>query len=131
LSLDILCSFAFFPLFPGKFRELDAGAELQGRPFHGHTLDAFMEGTAASWFMGLPVFPQILGLQDPPVWCDWQTLRSCCAEDPSAVMDMMLDSQVPFSRMDSSSSQAIAPYLVMWIELSACISVHIFYITTV
>nr|AAI41360.1 Zinc finger, FYVE domain containing 26 [Mus musculus] len=43
--------------------------------------------------MELRVYQKILGLQDPPVWCDWQTLRSCCAEDPSAVMDMMLDSQ--------------------------------------
>lgn len=41
----------------------------------------------------LRVYQKILGLQDPPVWCDWQTLRSCCAEDPSTVMDMMLGSQ--------------------------------------
>ncbi|XP_031211415.1 zinc finger FYVE domain-containing protein 26 isoform X4 [Mastomys coucha] len=43
--------------------------------------------------MELRVYQKILGLQDPPVWCDWQTLRSCCAEDPSAVMGMMLESQ--------------------------------------
>ncbi|XP_052041534.1 zinc finger FYVE domain-containing protein 26 [Apodemus sylvaticus] len=43
--------------------------------------------------MELRVYQKILGLQDPPPWCDWQTLRSCCAEDPSAVMDMMLESQ--------------------------------------
>ncbi|XP_076777969.1 zinc finger FYVE domain-containing protein 26 isoform X2 [Arvicanthis niloticus] len=43
--------------------------------------------------MELRVYQKILGLQDPPVWCDWQTLRNCCAEDPSTVMDMMLESQ--------------------------------------
>lgn len=43
--------------------------------------------------MELRVYQKILGLQDPPLWCDWQTLRSCSAEDPSTVMDMMLESQ--------------------------------------
>ncbi|XP_008568543.1 PREDICTED: zinc finger FYVE domain-containing protein 26 [Galeopterus variegatus] len=41
----------------------------------------------------LLVYQKILGLQDPPVWCDWQTLRSCCVEDPSTVMNMILEAQ--------------------------------------
>nr|XP_002807291.3 zinc finger FYVE domain-containing protein 26 [Callithrix jacchus] len=41
----------------------------------------------------LRVYQKILGLQSPPVWCDWQTLRSCCVEDPSTVMNMILEAQ--------------------------------------
>ncbi|XP_069344138.1 zinc finger FYVE domain-containing protein 26 [Eulemur rufifrons] len=41
----------------------------------------------------LRVYQKILGLQSPPAWCDWQTLRNCCAEDPSAVMNMILEAQ--------------------------------------
>ncbi|KAF6133831.1 zinc finger FYVE-type containing 26 [Phyllostomus discolor] len=41
----------------------------------------------------LQVYQKILGLQAPPVWCDWQTLRTCCVEDPSAVMDMILEAK--------------------------------------
>ncbi|PNI83937.1 ZFYVE26 isoform 5 [Pan troglodytes] len=41
----------------------------------------------------LQVYQKILGLQSPPVWCDWQTLRSCCVEDPSTVMNMILEAQ--------------------------------------
>ncbi|KAM5274232.1 zinc finger FYVE domain-containing protein 26 isoform 2-T2 [Ctenodactylus gundi] len=39
------------------------------------------------------VYQKILGLQDPPAWCDWQTLRSCCVQDPSSVMKMILEAQ--------------------------------------
>uniref|UniRef100_A0A2K6GRH0 Zinc finger FYVE-type containing 26 n=1 Tax=Propithecus coquereli TaxID=379532 RepID=A0A2K6GRH0_PROCO len=39
------------------------------------------------------VYQKILGLQAPPAWCDWQTLRNCCAEDPLAVMNMILEAQ--------------------------------------
>ncbi|PNI83939.1 ZFYVE26 isoform 7 [Pan troglodytes] len=42
----------------------------------------------------LQVYQKILGLQSPPVWCDWQTLRSCCVEDPSTVMNMILEAQL-------------------------------------
>lgn len=31
------------------------------------------------------------------MWCDWQTLRNCCAEDPSAVMNTILEAKVPLS----------------------------------
>jgi zinc finger FYVE domain-containing protein 26 len=41
----------------------------------------------------LRVYQKILNLQDPPVWCDWQALRSCCVEDPSTVMNMILEAQ--------------------------------------
>ncbi|KAM4852859.1 zinc finger FYVE domain-containing protein 26 [Thomomys bottae] len=41
----------------------------------------------------LQVYQKILGLQDPPLWCDWQALKSCCVEDPSAVMYMILEAQ--------------------------------------
>ncbi|XP_032101933.1 zinc finger FYVE domain-containing protein 26 [Sapajus apella] len=41
----------------------------------------------------LRVYQKILGLQSPPAWCDWQTLRSCCVEDPSTVMNMILEAQ--------------------------------------
>ncbi|XP_008058259.1 zinc finger FYVE domain-containing protein 26 [Carlito syrichta] len=41
----------------------------------------------------LHVYQKILGLQDPPVWCDWQTLRSCCVEEPSMVMNLILEAQ--------------------------------------
>ncbi|KAM5175812.1 zinc finger FYVE domain-containing protein 26 isoform 1-T1 [Callospermophilus lateralis] len=41
----------------------------------------------------LQVYQKILGLQDPPVWHDWQTLRSRCVEDPSSVMNMILEAQ--------------------------------------
>ncbi|XP_069852002.1 zinc finger FYVE domain-containing protein 26-like isoform X1 [Dipodomys merriami] len=41
----------------------------------------------------LQVYQKILGLQDPPVWCDWQALKSCCVEDPSAIMNMILEAQ--------------------------------------
>ncbi|XP_055451306.1 zinc finger FYVE domain-containing protein 26 isoform X1 [Psammomys obesus] len=43
--------------------------------------------------MELRVYQKILGLQDPPVWCDWQALRSCCVEDPTSVMNMILEAQ--------------------------------------
>ncbi|KAM6201009.1 zinc finger FYVE domain-containing protein 26 isoform 2-T2 [Rhynchocyon petersi] len=38
----------------------------------------------------LRVYQKILALQAIPVWCDWQTLRSCCVEDPSTVMNRIL-----------------------------------------
>ncbi|XP_017658431.1 zinc finger FYVE domain-containing protein 26 isoform X2 [Nannospalax galili] len=41
----------------------------------------------------LRIYQKILDLQDPPVWCDWQTLRSCCVEDPSSVMNMILEAE--------------------------------------
>ncbi|KFO24196.1 zinc finger FYVE domain-containing protein 26 [Fukomys damarensis] len=41
----------------------------------------------------LQVYQKILGLQEPPAWCDWQTLRSCCVADPSSVMSMILEAQ--------------------------------------
>uniref|UniRef100_A0A5F9C604 Zinc finger FYVE domain-containing protein 26 n=1 Tax=Oryctolagus cuniculus TaxID=9986 RepID=A0A5F9C604_RABIT len=41
----------------------------------------------------LRVYQKILGLQTPPAWCDWQALRSCCVEDPSAVMNTILEAQ--------------------------------------
>nr|XP_036858515.1 zinc finger FYVE domain-containing protein 26 isoform X2 [Manis javanica] len=41
----------------------------------------------------LQVYQKILGLQATPVWCDWQTLRNCCAEDPSAVMNTILEAK--------------------------------------
>ncbi|XP_024904898.1 zinc finger FYVE domain-containing protein 26 isoform X2 [Pteropus alecto] len=41
----------------------------------------------------LQVYQKILGLQPTPVWCDWQTLRSCCVEDPSTVMNMILEAK--------------------------------------
>uniref|UniRef100_H0VHK1 Zinc finger FYVE domain-containing protein 26 n=1 Tax=Cavia porcellus TaxID=10141 RepID=H0VHK1_CAVPO len=41
----------------------------------------------------LQVYQKILGLQEPPAWCDWQTLRSCCVSDPSSVMSMILEAQ--------------------------------------
>lgn len=41
----------------------------------------------------LRVYQKILGLQAPPVWCDWQTLRNCCVEDPSTVMNMILEAK--------------------------------------
>uniref|UniRef100_A0A2K6V6X0 Zinc finger FYVE domain-containing protein 26 n=1 Tax=Saimiri boliviensis boliviensis TaxID=39432 RepID=A0A2K6V6X0_SAIBB len=41
----------------------------------------------------LRVYQKILGLQSPPAWCDWQTLRNCCVEDASAVMNMILEAQ--------------------------------------
>ncbi|KAK7810692.1 hypothetical protein U0070_013743 [Myodes glareolus] len=44
--------------------------------------------------MELRVYQKILGLQDPPVWADWQTLRSCCTEDSSSVMNMILEAQL-------------------------------------
>ncbi|XP_004837399.1 zinc finger FYVE domain-containing protein 26 isoform X2 [Heterocephalus glaber] len=39
------------------------------------------------------VYQKILGLQEPPAWCDWQTLRSCCVADPSSVMSLILEAQ--------------------------------------
>lgn len=56
LSLNNLCLFAFFYLFPGKFRQLDCGAELQEGLFHGHRDDLFMEWKADRWFMGVLSF---------------------------------------------------------------------------
>ncbi|XP_003797422.1 zinc finger FYVE domain-containing protein 26 [Otolemur garnettii] len=41
----------------------------------------------------LRVYQKVLGLQASPAWCDWQTLRNCCVEDPSAVMNMILEAQ--------------------------------------
>ncbi|XP_047395445.1 zinc finger FYVE domain-containing protein 26 isoform X2 [Sciurus carolinensis] len=41
----------------------------------------------------LRVYQKILGLQDPPMWHDWQTLRSRCIEDPLSVMNMILEAQ--------------------------------------
>ncbi|XP_034498234.1 zinc finger FYVE domain-containing protein 26 isoform X2 [Ailuropoda melanoleuca] len=41
----------------------------------------------------LRVYQKILGLQATPVWCDWQSLRNCCIEDPSAVMNMILEAK--------------------------------------
>ncbi|XP_057587175.1 zinc finger FYVE domain-containing protein 26 [Hippopotamus amphibius kiboko] len=41
----------------------------------------------------LQVYQKILGLQATPVWCDWQTLRNCCVEDPSTVMNMILEAK--------------------------------------
>ncbi|XP_038192237.1 zinc finger FYVE domain-containing protein 26 isoform X4 [Arvicola amphibius] len=43
--------------------------------------------------MELRVYQKVLGLQDPPMWADWQTLRSCCTEDSSSVMNMILEAQ--------------------------------------
>ncbi|CAH6843691.1 zinc finger FYVE domain-containing protein 26 isoform X1 [Phodopus roborovskii] len=43
--------------------------------------------------MELRVYQKVLDLQDPPVWRDWQTLRTCCTEDPSSVMNMILEAQ--------------------------------------
>ncbi|KAF6352835.1 zinc finger FYVE-type containing 26 [Rhinolophus ferrumequinum] len=41
----------------------------------------------------LRVYQKILGLQATPVWCDWQTLRDSCVEDPSTVMNMILEAK--------------------------------------
>ncbi|XP_047718285.1 zinc finger FYVE domain-containing protein 26 isoform X1 [Prionailurus viverrinus] len=41
----------------------------------------------------LRVYQKILGLQATVVWCDWQTLRNCCLEDPSTVMNMILEAK--------------------------------------
>ncbi|KAM7159242.1 zinc finger FYVE domain-containing protein 26 [Molossus nigricans] len=41
----------------------------------------------------LQVYQKILGLQAAPVWCDWQTLRNCCIEDPSTVMSKILEAK--------------------------------------
>ncbi|XP_060476102.1 zinc finger FYVE domain-containing protein 26 isoform X1 [Panthera onca] len=41
----------------------------------------------------LRVYQKILGLQATVVWCDWQTLRNCCIEDPSTVMNMILEAK--------------------------------------
>ncbi|XP_059996643.1 zinc finger FYVE domain-containing protein 26 [Lagenorhynchus albirostris] len=41
----------------------------------------------------LLVYQKILGLQATPVWCDWQTLRNCCIEDPSTVMNVILEAK--------------------------------------
>ncbi|XP_007940502.1 zinc finger FYVE domain-containing protein 26 [Orycteropus afer afer] len=41
----------------------------------------------------LRVYQKILALQPTPLWCDWQTLRSCCVEDPSTVMNMILEAK--------------------------------------
>ncbi|CAO2586746.1 Zinc finger FYVE domain-containing protein 26 [Lemmus lemmus] len=43
--------------------------------------------------MELQVYQKVLGLQDPPVWADWQALRSCCTEDSLSVMNMILEAQ--------------------------------------
>ncbi|EPY79720.1 zinc finger FYVE domain-containing protein 26 [Camelus ferus] len=42
----------------------------------------------------LRVYQKILGLQATPVWCDWQTLRNSCVEDPSTVMNMILEAKL-------------------------------------
>lgn len=41
----------------------------------------------------LQVYQKILGLQSTPVWCNWQALRNCCAEDPSTVMNLILEAK--------------------------------------
>uniref|UniRef100_A0A673TIT2 Zinc finger FYVE domain-containing protein 26 n=1 Tax=Suricata suricatta TaxID=37032 RepID=A0A673TIT2_SURSU len=41
----------------------------------------------------LRVYQKILGLQATMVWCDWQALRNCCIEDPSTVMNMILEAK--------------------------------------
>ncbi|KAI4540700.1 hypothetical protein MG293_009741 [Ovis ammon polii] len=41
----------------------------------------------------LQVYQKILGLQSTPVWYDWQALRNCCAEDPSTVMNLILEAK--------------------------------------
>ncbi|XP_036166656.1 zinc finger FYVE domain-containing protein 26 isoform X1 [Myotis myotis] len=41
----------------------------------------------------LQMYQKILGLQATPVWCDWQTLRNCCVEDPSTVMNVILEAK--------------------------------------
>nr|XP_058149211.1 zinc finger FYVE domain-containing protein 26 isoform X2 [Dasypus novemcinctus] len=41
----------------------------------------------------LRMYQKILGLQATPVWCDWQTLRSCCVEDPSTVMNVIMEAK--------------------------------------
>ncbi|KAF4017590.1 hypothetical protein G4228_008794 [Cervus hanglu yarkandensis] len=41
----------------------------------------------------LQVYQKILGLQSTPMWCDWQALRNCCAEDPSTVMNLILEAK--------------------------------------
>ncbi|KAB1277758.1 Zinc finger FYVE domain-containing protein 26 [Camelus dromedarius] len=41
----------------------------------------------------LRVYQKILGLQATPVWCGWQTLRNSCVEDPSTVMNMILEAK--------------------------------------
>lgn len=41
----------------------------------------------------LRVYQKILGLQATPVWSDWQTLRDCCVDDPSTVMNMILEAK--------------------------------------
>ncbi|XP_037688394.1 zinc finger FYVE domain-containing protein 26 isoform X2 [Choloepus didactylus] len=41
----------------------------------------------------LRVYQKILGLQPTPAWCDWQNLRSCCVEDPTTVMNTILEAK--------------------------------------
>lgn len=41
----------------------------------------------------LQMYQKILGLQATPVWCDWQTLRNCCVDDPSTVMNVILEAK--------------------------------------
>ncbi|XP_045143555.1 zinc finger FYVE domain-containing protein 26 [Echinops telfairi] len=41
----------------------------------------------------LRVYQKILALQAAPTWCDWQALRSCCIEDPSTVVNMILEAK--------------------------------------
>ncbi|CAI9177143.1 unnamed protein product [Rangifer tarandus platyrhynchus] len=41
----------------------------------------------------LQVYQKILGLQSTPMWCDWQALRNCCAEDPLTVMNLILEAK--------------------------------------
>ncbi|XP_075386626.1 zinc finger FYVE domain-containing protein 26 [Tenrec ecaudatus] len=41
----------------------------------------------------LRVYQKILALPAAPTWCDWQALRSCCVEDPSTVMNVILEAK--------------------------------------
>ncbi|XP_016044934.1 zinc finger FYVE domain-containing protein 26 isoform X2 [Erinaceus europaeus] len=41
----------------------------------------------------LRVYQKILGLQATPTWCDWQSLKKCCVDNPSAVMNTILEAK--------------------------------------
>ncbi|KFV78229.1 Zinc finger FYVE domain-containing protein 26, partial [Struthio camelus australis] len=38
----------------------------------------------------LQVYQKILNLQNEPLWNDWQDLKKACADDPQAIMDIIL-----------------------------------------
>ncbi|XP_001378438.2 zinc finger FYVE domain-containing protein 26 isoform X1 [Monodelphis domestica] len=41
----------------------------------------------------LQVYQKILDLQPTPMWSGWQTLKKCCTENPSVVMDLILEAK--------------------------------------